>query len=313
MCTAADIIRPVAKRFEFDVLVTCHRHADVPSSFPQVRGALLADALRRIGVAAAFAPLPAAPGKAEVVISSEYQLDDGAFARAFQRQLAELAAERYFCLIDESLSDHPDHFSRPYCDWFAQRGGVLFHLPSPRWLPGERWIGVAVDPSVIPIPAADRRRIIFDYPSSSPGGVPAEVVDAVAAARPDLVTIGSGYADDRRRTSMKGWVSYGQPHDVYVHTLLCGALAFVVGSNESLGLVVAEAQVAGAVVVHLPDQVKPAMACDGGTLECDTNDPASLLAALDAAAGIDPVALRHAAIARFDPLAMARRVHAAIG
>lgn len=90
--------------------------------------------------------------------------DDG-LVRPAPGPFSDIRADRMFCLADHSLFGRPNYFSSGYCDWFRARGGVLVHRPNLRFLEGEHWIGLGVDPNVVR-PAADgvRNQVLFDFP-----------------------------------------------------------------------------------------------------------------------------------------------------
>lgn len=298
-----------------DVLVTCHAHADEPSLFPQVRGFYLAKHLALAGLRAEFRQLPAPSVECRVVICSEFQCDPDAFAANLFAHLGEVRAERYFCLIDETLSERPEHFSRAYCDWFAGRGGVLCHLPSPRLAPHERWIGLGVDAEVIrPAPDRPRNRVLFDAPGLRASS---EVEPAMIAALrhwlPEIRMAGSGPPNSPLRSAVDEWVDYGQTHTRYIRQALPGLLAFVPGASESLGLVIAEAQMAGACIVSAPGQIKDWMLCPEAAVSYEPDDVLSLAEALAEAATRDVVVIRDQAAAKFDFRAVAARTIEAIG
>ena len=183
-----------------DVLVTCFPHGDSVSLFPQVRGHYLARHLARAGLRAEFRQLPLPGFECKVLICSEYQSDMPLFERKLIGPFSEIRADRWFCLVDESLHDRRDHFSYDVCRWFASRGGVLCHMASGELEPYEHWIGLGVDFDVVR-PAADGRRdhVLFDFPRSNimdgAAGFDINTVDLVRQELPGYQLIGSGPAD----------------------------------------------------------------------------------------------------------------------
>lgn len=301
-----------------DVLVTCHPHTSEVTMFPQVRGYYLAKHLARLGLRAEFRQLPVRRTRAHVVIVSEYQQSMGWFERHLAKPLSKIRAERLFCWSEVSLHDNPDHeFSREYCEWFAARGGVLCQA-APRGLePYERWTGVGVDPEVVrPAPDGVRNEVVFDFPHTS-------TVDAAAAfdssvldrvrRDADLCIVGSGDPSASIRSSFDRWVPTGQPHAAYVDALLPRAAAIVPGCEEALGLMLAEAQVAGACVVSSPGQVLDEMRVSEAIVEYEAGDPDSLVTALDTASQRDHDLVRTQAIDHFSHEKVAERTRAAIG
>lgn len=187
------------------VLVFALRHEQFPwmSTFPHVRGALLATSLRQLGVDAEFLALPV-DANCDVAICADYQGDERYFG-VIQRRLTGLSARRWFCMSDDSTVGH---FSAPMGEWFAQRGGVLCHLRHRPLAPYEHYIGVGVDAAYDP--AAERRAIFFDFPRSSVrdaslSSVPARLA-AVRDAHPALHLIGSGPADCAIRDVFDEWI-----------------------------------------------------------------------------------------------------------
>jgi hypothetical protein len=300
-----------------DVLVTCHDHGDRLQIFPQVRGYYLAKHLARSGLRAEFRQLPAPGVASEVVIVSEYQHEMDWFGRYMEGPLAGIGADRMFCMIAFSLAARPDHFSRPYCEWFAARGGVLCHLTEGLLLPHERWIGLGVDLDVVPAGDGPRDEVVFDFPRSSRRDTASEfdpgVLDAIRARRPELRLVGSGPADAVVRDAFDTWVPYGQDHDAYVAAAFSRAVAFVPGWYESMGLPIAEAQVAGACVVSSEYQVRDEMLVPEAAIAYRSGDAGSLADALAEVGQRDAEVIRAQAVERFDFAAVVERTRAAIG
>jgi hypothetical protein len=286
------------------ILVFSSDHAGLPwmSSFPHVRGWVLADALRRAGADAEFRALPVA-GAWDVAICSDYQGDE-VWLGKLQRRMAGLSARRFYCMADSGTPV----FSKPMIEWFAARGGVLVHLAERPLAPYEHYIGVGV--AARHDPDASRTDILFDFPNSS--SVEAwrqfdpHALDAVRRALPDLTVVGSGAADCPIRDHFDRWVAYGLPHAEYVATFT-GCVAFVAGCRESMGQAAAEAQVAGACIAGPPGRIKAEMLVPAADA-CD----ADLVAGLLRARAADHTAIARDAAARFSAAAMAERVLAAL-
>ncbi len=302
-----------------DVLVTCLSPRTKIASFPQVRGYYLAEYLSRRGLRAVFRPLPLDGLECKVLISSEYQHDWELFDHTLRPLLEAVRAERYFCLVDYSLFGRPDHFSAEACRWFAARGGVLCHVVDGDAVePYEHWIGVGVDTDVVS-PAADARRdaVLFDFPRSDDDDTAARfdtgAVPLVRDGLPGVRVLGSGPSDAPIRDAFDGWVPYGQAHAAYARAAYGTAFALVPGASESMGLALAEAQMAGASVVYTGRQVRPALLVPGGSQRYEAGDAASLVAALAAARAADPAGIRRAAMVQFDYEAVAARVATAVG
>jgi hypothetical protein len=302
-----------------DVLVTCYPHSGVPSCFPEIRGHYLAKHLARSGLDAEFRSLPLPGAECRVLICSEYQCEMEWFDRYLAAPLAEMIAERLFCLSAYSLGDR-DHFSRPYLDWFAARGGVLCHLLDAPLAPYETWIGLGVD--VDDLDGDDvvaRDTVVFDFAKlvRMPEAVldPA-LVDAVRRRLPSCRVIGTGPAGAQVAGLFDDWIAYGQPHDTYIRAVFGRAFAFVTGLldvHESMGLAIAEAQCAGAAVVAARRSVKQPMLCPAAHVAYEPDVAESLADAVAEAHGRDPAAIRAQARERFDFDAVVRRTRAAIG
>lgn len=302
-----------------DVLVTCHRYTKGVTSFPEVRGHYLAKHLARSGLTAEFRPLPVPVHQraCEVLICSEYQAPMTWFDRKLAAPLSEIRADRMFCMTDFSLYGRPNHFSLEYCRWFLQRGGLLVHRESADYIDGEHWIGLGVDSSVVrPSVDARRDRVLFDFPKSKSIDSAAQFdVKALKELRrrlPNHRFVGTGPSDARIRKKFDQWIPYGQDHRSYVTEAFARSFAVVPGCDETLGMAMAEAQVAGACVVSAecgpPDDVlvpEAAISCD--------RDVDSMAAALTEASGRDARCIREAAMAKFDFAAVADRTRAAIG
>lgn len=290
------------------ILVFSRRHSGHPwmSTFPHVRGQVLATALRRLGEEAEFRALPVA-GAYDVAICSDYQ-GDARWMDKLERRMADLAARRLFCMADQGVSR--DHFSWPMIEWFAQRGGVLCHLRERPLAARQHHIGVGVDGPAPRDGAGERRAVLFDFPRSSRVDAAAafapEQLVAVRRAHPGWRLLGTGPADAAIRDAFDEWIAYGTPHAEYVRTF-ARCRAFVPGCSESLGLAVAEAQVAGAAIVTLPHRIKTEMLVPSAAIVGD-----DLLSGLADAENADAARIAGEAAARFSPLAMARRVMAAI-
>jgi len=299
-----------------DVLVTCFPHGPTIATFPQVRGYYLAEHLSRLGVRAAFRHLPLPGLECKVAICSSYQAEPEWFDAHLAEPLTAIKAERLFCLTDYSMTEVHENDSVEYCEWFAARGGVLVHLPAKELEPYERWIGLGVDGDVVH-PAANRDRVLFDLPRSHNDDTSANfdtrVLDAVRAVLPAVRVCGSGPRDSVIRDAFDEWVDYGQPHARYASAAFPGCFAFVPGWYESLGLPIAEAQVAGACVLHTGWWVRDEMLVEGGGIRYERDDVASLVRGLVQARERDGAAIRAAALELFDYEAVARRTLEAIG
>jgi len=300
-----------------DVLVTCHPYSDQPTKFPQVRGFYLAKHLARSGLRAEFRQLPAPSVECEVLICSDYQGDMEWFEGRLAEPLTEIRAQRLYCLIDESLARHRDHFSRPVCDWFAARGGVLCHLADGLLLRHERWVGLGIDGEVV-TPAADGRRdtVLFDFPKSTQLDTSLRfdvgVLDVVREMLPTVRVVGSGPAEATIRDAFDDWIAYDQDHATYVAAALDGLIAIVPGTSESLGVTLAEAQVAGACVVASEFQVNRFMRVPEAKVGYTAGDPRSLAHALAVASVRSGERIREQALERFDFEAVVERTRAAV-
>jgi hypothetical protein len=92
--------------------------------------------------------------------------------------------------------------------------------------------------------------------------------------------VGTGDPDSGVRGAFDEWVSYGQPHYEDVGRAFGRAFAVVPGWRESVGMAMAEAQVAGLCVVYRHGDLLRPMLCRGAAVRYDDNDPSSLAAAL---------------------------------
>jgi hypothetical protein len=302
-----------------DVLVTCYPHAPEPSYFPEVRGHYLAKHLARSGLRAEFRSLPAPGVECRVLICSEYQCELEWFDTRIAGRLAKVSAARHFCLAEYSLGER-DHFSREYLDWFGVRGGVLCQRFQEPLGPYEHWIGVGVDLEALGhVDPGDRDTVVFDFAAlvhEPDASFDASVVDAVRRRLPACRLLGTGPPGSGVAQLFDDWIPYEQPHPAYIGALLPGAFAFVaglLGHLESLGLAVAEAQCAGAAVVHAPGSVKDDMLCPEAAVTYEADDPESLASALADARARDPATIAAQASERFDYEEVVRRTRAAIG
>jgi hypothetical protein len=302
-----------------DVLVTCHPHDERVVSFPQVRGHYLAKHLERSGLRAEFRQLPAPGIECEVLVCSEYQCRMEWFDTHLAGPLAEIKADRMYCMAERSLAGSPEHFSRPYCEWFAARGGVLCHLLERMREPYEHWIGVGVDEDAVRRASRTGQRdiVLFDLPRTSSEDAAAtfdsELLGAVRAALPRLRLVGSGPADSPLRHEFDDWVEYGQEHPAYVAAAFSDALAYVPGLEEGVGFAIAEAQVAGACVVWTGYQVHPQMRVPEAHVPYAAGSTGSFVSALCEATTRDAARVREQAGAIFDYAAVARRARRAVG
>ncbi len=300
-----------------DVLVTCFRHSDQVALFPMVRGNDLAVHLARSGLRAEFRTLPVGAVSCDVLICSEYQQTMDWFDARLAGPLGRIDAARMFCLADQSLGGRPD-FSLEYCRWFAARGGVLCHAVDAHAERYEHWIGLGVDDRVVrPDPDGRRDHVLFDFPRSKSLN-PAEDFDPsiLAELRPQLPgwrLVGSGEPDAPIRDAFDGWIDYGTPHAEYVTAAFARAVAVVPGCEESLGLAIAEAQVAGACIVSSESQVRSEVLVPEAAVPYRAGDPRSLVDALLEAGRRDPEQIRRQASERFDYAAVVTRTRAAIG
>ena len=295
------------------MLVTCHPHHEAIAWFPRVRGHYLAKHLARAGLAAEFHELPVPGVRPTVVICSEYQQELDWLEQHLAAPLTALGAERTYCLADASLVDAPDHFSQPYCRWFAARGGVLCHLAGEDLLPYEHWIGIGVDGEVVRPDANGRRdQVVFDHPKRGTPPDPGALA-TIRARIPGLRLVGTGPDDTPDQDAYDEWIDYGLPHETYVRAVFAGAVAYVPGAHESMGLPITEAQVAGACVVSSIFQVKPELLVPSAKVGYEAGDADSLVVALAVAQARDGVEIREQALERFDFAAVAARTRAAIG
>jgi hypothetical protein len=184
--------------------------------------------------------------------------------------------------------------------------------------PYEHWIGIGVDDDVAR-PAADGRRdhVLFDFPRSSADD-PASAfdpttLDVLRRRLPEWRLVGSGDVDSPVRGAFDGWIDYGTHHPVYVHDAFSRAVAVVPGCSESLGLALAEAQVAGACVVSSEYQVRGDVLVPEAAVFYSTGDAGSLADALHEAGGRDVHRIRRQASERFDYDAVVARTRTAVG
>ena len=275
------------------------------SVFPQVRGHVLAKYMRQLGEDAEFRALPV-EGHFDVAICADYQGDER-WLSLLQGRMSGLTARRMFCMVDYGATKHP---SAPMVEWFAARGGVLSHLGERSLAAHEHYIGLGVDDVVRFDPTRARRTVLFDFPKSPrlDRSTLFDVgrLDAVRRAHSGYRLLGSGAPDSPIRDAFDAWIPYGTPHDDYVrHFDDC--LAFIPGSAESMGLAVAEAQVAGAAIVCPEGWIKPEILIPAaGVHETD------LERGIDRAARCDSGRIAAEAAERFSPVAMARRALDAI-
>jgi hypothetical protein len=290
------------------ILVFSRRHSQFTwmSTFPHVRGHVLAKYLRRLGEEAEFRALPVA-GRYDVAICSDY-LGDARWMAELERRMAGLSARRMFCIADSGTSNR--ELYRVMTEWFARRGGVLCHLREHPLAPYEHYVGLGVDEAARADGAYRRDAVLFDFPRSAGADASAafapEQLAAVRAAHPGYRLLGSGPADSPLRDRFDQWIAYGVPHDDYLR-VFARCRAFVPGCAESLGLAVAEAQVAGAAIVTLPGRIKPEVLVPSAAVVDD-----DLVRGLARAAACDSVRIARDAAERFSPTAMTERVRAAI-
>jgi hypothetical protein len=197
-----------------------------------------------------------------VLICSDYE--GGAdWLEGFMPDLLAVKAKRLYCMADASLRD-PDHEAKPMHNWFKARGGVLVHLSWNSLKTHEHLTGLGVDTEVVQHRPEEMRNVIaFDFPSS-------QQIQAWKHFRPELLErlrdllpscrfVGSGPEDAPIKGHFDTWVPYGQEHSSYVR-LFRGCAAFLPGCPESMGLAVAEAQVAGACIVS-PGYIHEELIC----------------------------------------------------
>lgn len=298
-----------------DVLVTCHPHDPELKYFPQVRGHYLARHLAASGLRAEFRQLPLPGLECDVLICSEYQSTVEWFERHLAGPLSKIRARRMYCLTDLPLGGRP-HFSSVYCEWFARRGGLLYHVLDGPSADHEHFIGVGVDHGVIPRPDASADAVVFDFPRSRRKDAAANfdpaVLAAIRARVPGCRLVGTGPADAVVRPLFDQWVEYGQPHQRYVSSAFSRAFAFVPGWCESMGLSLAEAQVAGACVVSSEGQVKPSMLCAGAGVPYRHGEPASIAEAIVEAGRRSRGAIAAEARSHFDLARVVARTRAAV-
>ena len=306
---------PRANGDGLDVLVTCHPHAPTPQYFPQVRGFYLARHLARSGLRAQFRQLPVRGIKCEVLICSEYQSTAAWFERQIAGPLAEIRSSRAYCLTDAPVAGR-SHFSSTHCEWFAQRGGILFQLPVVyRPADHEHFIGLGVDADVIrgqTVARCRRVRLSRSGRRDTASSFDPAVAAAVRTRVPECRLVGTGPADAVVRPLFDEWVEYGQPHRRYVARAFRGAVAFVPGGGEAMGLSVAEAQVAGACVVASEGQVEAIDARSGAGVSYLRDDGDSLAEAILEARSRRRDAIAASARRRFDMSRVVVRTRAAV-
>ncbi len=276
------------------------------STFPHVRGHLLAKHLAALGAAAEFRTLPV-DGTYDVAICSDYQGNER-WLGELQARMGGLRAERFFCMVDISTAGRE---SEAMARWFGAHGGVLSHLRERPLADYEHYIGVGVDVAGQFAARRPRTSVLFDFPRTSTIDVAPTFartrLDAVRQAYPELRLLGTGPADAPIRDWFDAWIAYGVPHDDYLQSF-AGCCAFVPGCAESLGLAVAEAQAAGCAIVAPPGWIKTEMLVPAAAVL-----DADLVRGLGAARTSRGQAIASAAAERFSPQAMARRVLVAIG
>jgi glycosyltransferase involved in cell wall biosynthesis len=140
-----------------------------------------------------------------------------------------------------------------------------------------------------------------------------EWVEVLRRRSPSYRIVGTGRPDAPIRHLFDDWVPYGLRHPAYVARLYRRAFALVVGWHETMGVGIAEAQVAGACVLSTEGRVRPCMLCRDAGIYYDADDPHSLAAAVDEAAGRDPALIRRRACRKFDFARVAERTRTAIG
>lgn len=289
------------------ILVFSRRHTSLGwmSSFPHTRGQAVVDGLRRLGHAAEFRPLPV-EGQWDAAICSDYE-GDQPWLDDLQRRMTGLSATRLFCLADYGTTGSA---SAVMAEWFARGGGVLCHLRCRPLAAYEHHIGLGVGDDVRFDPARRRDAVFFDVRRSGTlddaASFAPETLAAVRRALPSHRLLGSGHADSRIRDHFDEWIAYGTPHAEYVaHFAAC--IAFVPGGHETLGLAVAEAQVAGAAIVSRPRHIHAEMLVPAATVIDD--DP---VRGILRAATCDSRQIAAEAAERFCARAMAERIVAVI-
>jgi len=298
-----------------DVLVTCRTQSKELCHYPQIQGHYLAKQLARLGLQAEFRPLPLPQSyPCRVAISSEYPAEMDWFERHMLGPLSDIAADRLFGLMAYTLGSR-DHPARPSLEWFAQRGGVLCCGLEDPPAPWESWIGVGVDTDVVPPPAEVRHRVVFDPVGDVPESVPVDPVELGRIRRrvPGVRLAACGRGNPPPSAGFDEWLPYGRAHPAHVQAALGAAFALVPMKHESLGLMLAEAQVAGVCIVHRPYFVKDWMLCPEADVPYDPELPGGLAEALVEAAHRDPKVIAEQARAAFDFSAVASRARAAIG
>jgi hypothetical protein len=312
------LVRPLGLITMLDVLVTCLGPADTISSFPQVRGYYLARHLARAGLQAEFRQLPLPGLHCKVLICSEYETEMYCFERHLAAPFSEIRADRWFCLADTSICGRSDYFSYDVRHWFESRGGVLCHMADGGLGPYEHLIGLGIDPEVVQ-PGIGRRRdqVLFDFPKNKTKDPAAtfdiKMLDILRQALPGYRLIGTGRPDAPVRSAFDSWIEYGQPHAKYVAAAFGRALAIVPGFAESMGMSIAEAQVAGACVVSSAYQIKECLLVPEATVAYVARNVTSLTRALRTAERRDAVRIRAQACQRFDFADVVARTRAAIG
>jgi hypothetical protein len=109
------------------------------------------------------------------------------------------------------------------------------------------------------------------------------------------------------------WIDYGQPHATYVSRAFERPLAVVAGWPESMGMALAEAQVAGACIVASAHQVSHQVLVPDAAVDYEAGDVASLARALRIAKTRDPARIRERARQHFAFDNVVARTRAAIG
>jgi hypothetical protein len=251
-----------------------------------------------------------------VLICSEYQCELSWFEACLATPLSEITAARMYCMAAYPVLARR-HFSGEYCRWFAARGGVLVHLDDGSLAPGEHWIGVGVDTDVVMGSRGARDAVLFDFPRSrrddAAAGFDVASLDVVRSRLPRCRLIGTGPDDSPVRDAFDEWVSYGLPHPSYVERVFGGVFAVVPGVAESMGLAMAEAQVAGSCVVSRDGELRPSILCPEAALTYERADPGSLASALEQARTRDPELIASRARERFDFARVVARTLRAIG
>lgn len=295
--------------------MTCRPYAEELLYYPQIRGFYLAEHLARLGLEAEFRQLPLPPSwRCQVAISSDYQAEMHWFERHLMGPLTDIGADRLFCLTDYTLGDR-DHFSRPTLEWFSERGGVLcLGLEEPPAL-FEHWIGLGVDAEAVPGAADVRCAVVFDPAGGVGKADPIDLVELKRIKRrlPGIRLVGTGPEVAHLPSAFDDWVPYGQPHRSYLNAVLGATFAVVPMITESLGMMLAEAQVSGSCIVHPPDYTKAWLMCPAADVVYDPAAAGALTDALIEAVHRDPQVIAAQAREAFDIAAVARRTRVAIG